>query len=245
MRLDDYILEDTKISTEEGLEDIKKNCSEYIRELRSGRNLFVRLSESYKPIDHNKILIIPPKSDRIPIDTPKDVHHVIDNLLKAKFGWKPRSEALFVWITEQKNPRWNWYSFWKEVRLIFPIDGYKYVYSSMIGDLFLKYETFLNDYDYPIYPDSYDDNKINNDIKDKFFEWFKNKGLPTYTKLNALRMGATKHKRTECMLKAKKYYAISSLHIPRLNDLFNLDIQPSRYKITDLEPKHEFNMDET
>jgi hypothetical protein len=68
------------------------------------------------------------RKDRKPLDTPRGVHEYLDSLFNKYFGWKGRSEGLFVWSHKLTMPR--------QTYLVFPIGKYRYVYSDDVPDLF-------------------------------------------------------------------------------------------------------------
>jgi len=221
MRLNNYLTEFKVIKMEDTLTLLKRNCSEYIRELRSGKNFFIRENNKFVIYSEDDVILLPPREDRAPRDMNPYLHNEMNNLLKAKFGWKPRSEGLFVWVTPQnKNFKRN--SFEEtEKRLIFPTDGYKYVYSKSIFDIFYEYER-IEDELYDI-----SDNYTPEELNEKFLNWFTKEALPTYTDKNVLKANFPLIE-TECSLRTTKAFVIAQVNIPLLNNTFNLNIKPVR-----------------
>ena len=199
------------------LPEIEKTCSKYIKDLRSGRNMFFRMSPKYISIADDLVYISTVATNRKPVDTPREVSKGVDDLLKSRFGWKPRSDGLFVWITKKSEKSWRWSP---SSRVIFPSNDYKYVYSPTIADLYTDcWESYENEYE--------SSGLDPNSLEDSFLSWFSRKELPGYTDKNALSFIQPSGWNIECMIKAKKVYAISTAYIESLNAAFNVKITPS------------------
>jgi hypothetical protein len=41
------------------------------------------------------------RKNRKPLDTPLQIHNYWNNLFQKKFGWKVRSEGVFVWAVKK------------------------------------------------------------------------------------------------------------------------------------------------
>jgi hypothetical protein len=67
-----YLKEDV----DKELSNIEKNCSQFLKEFKTGRNLFLRVRSDYpqKP----NIFVIKGRTDREPKDTPKYIQNKID-----------------------------------------------------------------------------------------------------------------------------------------------------------------------
>ena len=74
MKLLRYLKEDV----DKELSNIEKNCSQFLKEFKTGRNLFLRVRSDYpqKP----NIFVIKGRTDREPKDTPKYIQNKIDEL---------------------------------------------------------------------------------------------------------------------------------------------------------------------
>ncbi len=186
MRFGNYVNETTNTlkGTPDNITLIKRECSEFLKELKSGKNILHRASRKFKTLKDSEIIIVPYRTGRAPVDTPEKVHKYIDNLLFEKFGWYPRSESLFCWI-QNKNRSETILS----IRIVIPANGYKYVYSPIIRDIYENYSRFGR--------------------KQDFVKWFKEELLPTYKDKNALNTTFHMYDSIELMLKAKKYYLLS------------------------------------
>ncbi len=125
------------------LEDIVKSCYQYFKEIGKGFHLY-RGSYTFK----DKIGIIVPRTDRLPKDTPKEIHNIINNTLYKRFGWHPRSEGVFATADIHTASAYG------EPLIFVPVNGYKYLYSTepafydmaeFFGDSFyIDIETFYH-----------------------------------------------------------------------------------------------------
>ena len=148
---DNYIIGDflnirngNKIKLSKEIYDIiQKECSEILELYDRVPNFFFRGIES---IDNKRIVYsgrnisiykVIPRKDRIPKDTFMQVQRKIDNLFYKKFGWKPRSEGVFVTPNESNAMDYG------EPFVFLPANGYKYIWSPKIEDMFIN---FTRDY---------------------------------------------------------------------------------------------------
>lgn len=71
-----------------------------------------------------------PRMDRKPLDTPKEIHDMVDMQFFKEFKWKPRSQGVFA----GSSPTFAEF-FGPNAYLFYPANGYKYVWSKYIEDL--------------------------------------------------------------------------------------------------------------
>ena len=148
MKFKKYINEDRNYGIKDEAKHIasilKKDCMPFIKEMKSSslQNWFYRATEHhYESISKP----IKPRKDRRPRNTPKELHDYMDLRFKKKFGWKSRSEGVFV--SSDKTILEYTYG---DPYLFFPIGSYKYVYHPEIGDIYerldnkysISYETY-------------------------------------------------------------------------------------------------------
>jgi hypothetical protein len=218
MNFSNYITESDKIDSL--FDTLNKECSQFIKEYKRGICSFVRTSESYESKFTVDMFSVKQRTDRRPSDTPLLVHNRIDELLKSKFGWKPRSEGLFAWIAKNRGSTWHWNrisNFSKIIRIVFPTNGYKYIYNDKIPDVFNKY-TAIADYDYRPREELTSDDLL-------FLSWFETEALPLYKSSGALKVN--KVSQIECMLSAPKFYMVSVLMIPHIVERLGINIDMS------------------
>jgi hypothetical protein len=169
---------------------VSRDCGQIIREMRTNvlfRGIF----------DHGFILERIPRGDREPLDTPKEIQEKMDAAFKKKFGWKVRSEGVFCTIDLDTA-----YGYGFTPYVIFPTDGYKFVYSKRVQDLSMKIEEFL-------------ETKTFDQIAD------------LYTDKNLIEVPDSH----EISIKCKKYHAISMTSLFNLTRRSDLDVDTSSYKM--------------
>jgi len=92
-KIKSILLNESYIS-DELVDQIQEDCKYYFD--RNGRPLHSLpvYRGTFPPI--STIKTITPRKDRKPTDTPKEIHNKLDSLFQKKFGWKVRSEGVFV-----------------------------------------------------------------------------------------------------------------------------------------------------
>ncbi len=118
----------------EKFEVIRKECSKICDMCIKTGNLLYRGAEHIYP-NFTKVV---PRTDRTPLTSPKRLHDKLDNEFKDLFGWKPRSEGVFVSGSQDTAEGYG------KVFITFPKDGFYYLWSNKIEDLY-------NDLDAPYY----------------------------------------------------------------------------------------------
>jgi hypothetical protein len=108
----------------EGLyEKITKNCKQVLREINRGV-LFRGV------LSGGNFLEKIPRKNRLPLSTDIKTHEILDAAFQKKFGWKVRSEGVFCSRTYEGALGYG------NIYVIFPVDGYKYVFNKDINDLY-------------------------------------------------------------------------------------------------------------
>lgn len=170
MRLEKFINEAT-VDDEKMVSTLRKECSQWLEEMgdrRVWRGFKGGVTKTTKKF---------PRQDRRPLDMPMVVHNTLDDLLKKKFGWKPRSQGVFV----ANDPRFA-DNFGKSY-LIWPCNGYKYIYNKDIGDLYQVLQEggdfLLQNVDGAnvIPSENWNDEKIRNSVLKKLLSGYTDKGL--------------------------------------------------------------------
>jgi len=167
---------------------LKEDCTPFIKEMKSNNlhNWFYRATE------HGWNFISPPikpRKDRRPRNTPKEY---MDKLFKKKFGWKARSEGVFV-STDRNQIEYVY----GDPYLFFPMGNYKYIYHPQIDDLYQKMD------------DDYKLSYLGKDIDDvTYIEilQFLDKTIPQYKDKN---LGEAYRKIVEVSFKCKSYYMVN------------------------------------
>ena len=136
MRFYRHLTEQNYYSQEEVIEILQKNCSEYLKVLKSLgskekilENMLYRGIKGKDKYPEKGINKIKPRENRKPKDTPEEIHELLDDLFKRKFGWSVRSKGVFA-TSDVGNAKDFGIAF-----PFFPADGFKFVYTWDIEDL--------------------------------------------------------------------------------------------------------------
>ena len=125
---------------------IKEQCSQIIKEYNRADMVLFRGSGSSSLIkmdNTNYVFKAYPRDDRWPKDTQEYLHDLLNDAFYKKFKWKPRSQGVFA----------SHYSValgYGVPYVFFPVNGYKYVWSMRVDDLYGDYIE-RHQYDYEEY----------------------------------------------------------------------------------------------
>ncbi len=122
-----------------------------------------------------------PRKMRKPKDTDVETHKKLDGLFYDKFGWKVRSEGLFTTMSSYHNQYYG-----SNQYIIFPKNGFKYVYNPDVRDLYTTITYFAG--------------KGDKELK-KLINGYEDKDLMSYLKKN-------KGYDAEVTIKCDKYYSM-------------------------------------
>jgi len=75
------------------------------------------------------------RQDRIPKDMPQEISDEFDYMFKKRYGWKPRSQSIFVTGSHSSASAYG-----DTLYMIFPIGKFKFLWSSNISDLWTRIE---------------------------------------------------------------------------------------------------------
>lgn len=121
MRLDNFINEG--VNVEQYLPHIKKKCGMAIKVMTSSQRLMFRGLDESQELVRKRV-----RKNRRPKDSWEEYSEYLDNALKEKFGWKPRSEGLFV------SGNYMMASSYGHVHVIFPVGNFKYIWNTDYKD---------------------------------------------------------------------------------------------------------------
>jgi len=144
----------------------------------------IHAKESKSPI-----FISQSPKNRIPTDTPGNIHKLLDDLFLQKFGWRARSDALFCSGDMAQA------GFYGATYEIYPANGFKFVWSERIRDLYHEHGIFK--YSTDIYRGQ--DRPTDEDIEEHFVQ-----ALKTYRNDD---LGAALYSGHEIMVSSDKYAA--------------------------------------
>lgn len=110
----------------EYLEKIKRECSDiYSLYQRTSKYFYRGMSE-----DREYFEKIVPRKDRKPKDINIEIHKYLDEQFYKIFGWRPRTEGVFCTSDIVSTETYS-----SHAHIIFPKDGFKYIWSPEIDDL--------------------------------------------------------------------------------------------------------------
>jgi hypothetical protein len=164
------------------LNNIYRQCKPFLKEWFANYPKHVKIWYSGRYTESD-FFIKNVRTDRRPMNTGNIAHYNLDNYFKEKFGFKARSNVIFV--TGYMNEA----SMYGTPYMIFPIDTYRYIWSNKIDDL----------YDYSQYFNKVDKN--GNPMFDKKAKSL----LNTYSSTN---LKQAIESRKEIMLNCKKYIGV-------------------------------------
>lgn len=180
-------------------EVLKKDCIPYLKST-SGKHpiVFYRGSKT-STTDYFKVKT---RKNRIPKDTPLEIHNKINKLFKKKFGWFPRSEGVFA---SSGMDQAGIYSPYGNISIIFPIGKFTFLYNNNVYDLTDELENTFNilttDYGKKGQKEWSVRKGINDDTIDTTLQMIVN----TYTNKNLHYISDN----TEIVFKCKEYYMVS------------------------------------
>lgn len=153
-----YLKHFEELNNTNNIEKILSDCAPFIKQLKEcNNNEFLYHSTKSGDIKINiekdGIYKLNPIVRTAPRDMPIVLHEYLGVELGEKFGWNPRTEAIFAHTDNFKNAHYYGDKF-----MIFPIGEYKYVWSTKISDPYLilwtKYEIMREGIE-GMYTDSY------------------------------------------------------------------------------------------
>lgn len=112
------------------LPTLKKECSEFIGNSKDKTTLYRGVSDDLKDVWRKE----KPRTDRKPLDTPRDIHNLFDGASQKIFKWKARSQGVFT------SPRKSVAGGYGTAYLFLPCNGYKYIWSPEIIDFYDKWK---------------------------------------------------------------------------------------------------------
>lgn len=175
----------TTVSIQEALEYAYNKCKPYLKEVVK-KGALVRWMYSGRTHNANsferKMQV-----KRMPLDTPPEIHSMLNRLYKKKFGWEARSKSIFCTGDMSQSFQYG------KPFLIFPTGNFKYLWHQKTKDLWnhIKYNIAAK-----IDTTSIDGADMLEDLLTKFVKEYKNNGL-----LRAIKSG------NEIMVHTKEYGA--------------------------------------
>lgn len=134
--LDGKMRLDKSIKYADNLKIIKRDCSEIWNAYKKTGKFLYRGSNNL----YHDFQLIKPRIDRKPKNTRPEIQKYLDNEFQKMYGWKPRTEGVFV--TGNIGDA-NYYG--EYLYIIFPLNGFKYLWSEKVVDLFANMPDFTFD----------------------------------------------------------------------------------------------------
>lgn len=136
MKFYNYIKEEENWLIKSGrLDPILKDCMPYLKKLKKNNFRFIYSGRKTGEVTFKKNI----RKDRKPSDMPEEIHNILDEKFKEKFGVKVRSESLFGSV------RINQASFYGIPYYIFPIgNNYSLIWNENIRDLYENLRKEMN-----------------------------------------------------------------------------------------------------
>jgi hypothetical protein len=168
--------------------DVQHN---YLKAIKEEGLLFRSSNKTVK-----NILKVNPRTDRKPLNVNIGVHNEMDKIFKGRFGWKARSEGVFVSADA------NQIDIYGTVYLFFPIGEYKFIWSPEVFDFYDEQENFM----YLVYPEEI---SVDNDYSEEDIDYIKSEieeKINSYTDKN---LNKAIKRRNEIMFKCSSYYLVN------------------------------------
>lgn len=132
-----------------------KDCKPFLKEIKDANKLIYRgVKADFFDYKKYKSHI---KTGRYPMDTPGELHDLLNDLFRKKFKWAVRDG---VSVTGNEGTSWNYGTGY----IFLPVGNYKFVWSSRISDLFSELE------DENMLDDDYNDYGMESNWEDEYGE---------------------------------------------------------------------------
>jgi hypothetical protein len=167
MRFKQYLKENKTVSFEEVITMIWNDCQPYLKDLiKTGKfRGFMYSGRS----SHSSFFKGNVHSYREPKDTDKQVHEMLDNKLKKKFGWNGRSNSIFCTGNKKQADNYGY------IFIIFPTNKYKFIYNPDVEDFVDVIPEDIYEWDEFLDKDEIDD-KIEDDALEEWEEKYNTPG---------------------------------------------------------------------
>ena len=209
------------ISFKEIIDNILDKCQPFLKDVvkkKKGKGIPIMYSGRK---DSRDWFIKPVRKDRKPKDMPLNIHQTLDDAFNKKFGFRARSNAIFVTGSEKLTRQYG------NPYIIFPVGEYKYAYNPSFKDLFINikghirnhpitihsdididnWDINIDDWDYYVRDD--DKKKVIGDWIAEYMNGYTNKNLHKAVNANV-----------EIMLNCAQYIAVSIKYEPILKKYF-------------------------
>jgi len=130
MSFGDYITEirASELELESILYLIKRDCKPFLKRVKGAKEFLWRGMDRRLDI----ITKIVPRKNRAPKDTPQEVHDILDDLFRSRFGWKARSEGVFCYARKGSAEGYG------TAHMVFPIGDWTFLWNGEVNDLYVS-----------------------------------------------------------------------------------------------------------
>lgn len=123
MRLDEI---DIKDEVREFMQRVAHDCKPFLSAKREGSVLYRGLGSANAPVFYNKKI----RKDRMPTDTPEEIHDAMDEFFYSKFHVRARSESMFV------TGNYTVAKAYGHIYIVYPVGKFEFIWSAKVSDLF-------------------------------------------------------------------------------------------------------------
>jgi len=127
MRLVKYLNENI---SQEDIDTMMSECNVFLNDLKKQSSRTPELLYSGRKGKMNDLFKGKIRKNRKPLDTPVEIHNMIDDEFKKQVGIKPRSNSLFCFRDEDRTSSYG------TPYVIFPVGKYKLIWSYEVHDLY-------------------------------------------------------------------------------------------------------------
>lgn len=189
MRYKEFLNESESLTDTEIIDLIHKDCSEYFKYIKYG----VKSFRGARNPTNKTIIKKTPRSDRTPADMPTEIHNWLDNKLKKKFGWFPRTSGVFVTGSFTQSQGYG------RPHYFYPSNGFKMIWNTQITDVWQE----LEDNDFVMFGKK----EI---LNSGWIPYMEKYILKTYTSGTAKDINKALQSYNEIMFKCDFYYLVST-----------------------------------
>lgn len=161
---------------------IKRHCTEMVKLVKQTKSFLWRGLAG----DDEIFVIKKSRRNRYPTDTPERTHETFDRLYYKKYGWKPRSEGVFVSNKQRGTVGYG------PAHIIFPVGRFKYTWAMDINDFFIYARRTIKL--------AAKQDEVDFRIAEAIEKYSNNKGIDKFMKKNVP---------GEMMIKCRLYYALN------------------------------------
>ena len=176
MKFLQYINENSSnLSVEEVLNAIYDNSQLFLKDIVK-RGVNIPVLYSGRKTGRGDMFIKQVRKNRIPKDMPLYIHNALDDTFNRKFGFRARSNALFVVSDDNVAAEYG------KVYMIFPVGRFKYLYNENIDDLLHSIDTYRDEFDQEKWASEKYADEIEKELEDAYEKYLKSDDVD-FTKL--------------------------------------------------------------